>query len=105
MGGVVWRDSNGNGIQEATEPGLMGVRVKLLVSGVQIGETTSAGDGHYAFTILLPGTYQIQEVQPSWLRFSSTPNEVTIIITGGEYAVVNFGDWTGLGTWMPLIIR
>ncbi|MEK7832369.1 MAG: SdrD B-like domain-containing protein, partial [Acidobacteriota bacterium] len=41
IGNRVWRDTNGNGIQDAGEPGLAGIRVRLLTNGIQVGETST----------------------------------------------------------------
>ena len=49
IGNRVWRDTNGNGIQDAGEPGLNGVRVRLLKNGIQVGETTTNSSGEFYF--------------------------------------------------------
>ena len=47
----------------------------------------------------------MREVQPSWLHFSTTPNDVTVTLVAGRIAVVDFGDWNGRAAWLPLILR
>ena len=63
IGDFVWEDLNGNGIQEAGEPGLGGVKISLSgasVSGKTITkETTSTNDGKYLFDKLPDGSYQV----------------------------------------------
>jgi len=50
IGNRVWRDSNGNGVQDAGEPDITGVRLQLLNTGgsllatVTTGNVTGAGD-------------------------------------------------------------
>jgi protocatechuate 3,4-dioxygenase beta subunit len=60
-------------------------------------------DGRYRFPSLSPGAYVVQEVQPAWLRYSSTPDELTVNLAAGQEAIVNFGDWNGLPIWLPLL--
>lgn len=66
IGNRIWQDINGNGIQDAGEPGLTGVRVRLLKNGIQVGETTTNSSGEFYFndsnvsTRVLPNmTYDI----------------------------------------------
>jgi len=103
--GVVWNDLDGDGSKEGGEPGLVGVSVKLLAGGIQIGQTTTSGDGSYIFAALWPGVYTVREVQPSWLRFSSTLGEVSVTVLSGQTVRADFGDWVGLSMWLPLVAR
>ena len=103
--GVVWLDADGDALPEAGEPRLSGVTVKLLRDGVHIGQAATAGDGAYHFSALAPGTYLVREMQPDWVRFSTTPNEMTVALAAGETRTVNFGDWNGRSTYLPLILR
>jgi hypothetical protein len=64
VGDRVWVDMNGNGIQDAGEPGLSGVTVNLLDSGGgQVDTTTTNGSGNYGFTVAA-GSYMIEFVPP-----------------------------------------
>lgn len=60
--GVAYFDKNGNGQQDAGEPGLPGVTITL--SGADARTTTTAADGSYQFVGLIGGTYTITETQP-----------------------------------------
>lgn len=63
IGDRVWRDLNGNGVQDQGEPGARGITVRLLDAGGNvIATTTTAINGAYAFKDLLPGTYAVQFV-------------------------------------------
>jgi hypothetical protein len=81
LGDFVFEDTNGNGIQDEDEPGVEGVTVKLQNpdgSAVLDGEgnpitTTTAADGSYAFTGLIPGEYKVMFVAPEGFEFT-TPN-------------------------------
>ncbi|MFM7843755.1 MAG: SdrD B-like domain-containing protein, partial [Planctomycetota bacterium] len=66
LGDFVWEDLNANGQQDADEPGIPDVTVKLLdQNGDVVGTTTTDADGAYAFTELTPDTYSVQFVAPS----------------------------------------
>lgn len=63
IGDFVWLDTNHNGVQDAGEPGINGVTVRLTDA---LGNTTSAvtatngtTDGYYQFTGLSAGTYTV----------------------------------------------
>jgi protocatechuate 3,4-dioxygenase beta subunit len=67
LSGNVYVDSNNNGIKEVNEAGIGGVTVILTNSNGSSAPiaTVTAADGSYQFNNLLPGTYSIQETQPS----------------------------------------
>ena len=88
IGGRVWYDADADGQQDMHETGLSGVKISLLTGGTKAGETTTRGDGSYEFTMLLPGRrYVVQEVDPAWIRFSSTSNAVNLLLANGEDAI------------------
>ncbi len=49
IGNRVWRDEDGDGVQDPGEPGLDGVTVELYRDGVLVGTTTTANGGQYLF--------------------------------------------------------
>ena len=64
IGDFVWNDLNGNGLQDAGEPGVAGIAVELFCSpsGVvggatdySCGQTVTDSNGNYHFTGLVPG--------------------------------------------------
>ena len=59
----------------------------------------------YRFASLAAGSYRVREAHPSWMRYSSTPDEVTVQIRAGEEGVANFGDWNGRFIYLPLLAR
>ncbi len=101
IAGTVWHDVNGDGMQSADELGLVGVTIKLFRAGLQVGQTTTTGDGAYRFAGLLPGAYTVTEVQPAWLLLSTTPDEVIVTVVNGGEMIVDFGDWNGPSTATP----
>jgi serine-aspartate repeat-containing protein C/D/E len=61
VGDRVWDDMNHNNIQDANEPGIKNITVKLLnSSGTVLSTTTTDANGNYKFINLNPGTYQLQ---------------------------------------------
>ncbi len=65
IGDFVWSDLNGNGIQDANEPGLSGVTVTLTAANGTIRTTTSGSNGQYLFSNLPAGTYTVTFSTPA----------------------------------------
>ncbi|HFQ93598.1 MAG TPA: DUF11 domain-containing protein, partial [Anaerolineae bacterium] len=66
IGDYVWLDSNANGVQEYGELGIENVLVALLDgTGTQVMTTTTAADGSYLFTGLIPGDYSLVFYPPA----------------------------------------
>ena len=64
VGNRLWLDANGNGVQEAGEPGINGVRVFIDANGnntYDAGEknTITSGDGLYYIGNIAPGIYSV----------------------------------------------
>jgi hypothetical protein len=73
IGDFVWKDLNGNGIQDAGEPGIQNVTVQLLGSDgtTVLSTTTTNAAGNYSFTNLAPGTYTVKFTAPSGYTFTT----------------------------------
>ena len=60
IGNYVWLDENSDGYQDAGEPGLPNVTVKLYnATGGLVATTVTDAQGGYLFTDLPPGTYYV----------------------------------------------
>ncbi|GAB2560969.1 SdrD B-like domain-containing protein [Leucobacter ruminantium] len=63
IGDFVWNDLNGNGVQDAGEPGIAGVPVRLTgtdVDGNAVSlQTTTDANGKYLFAELASGDYRV----------------------------------------------
>ncbi|HKI01254.1 MAG TPA: SdrD B-like domain-containing protein [Thermoanaerobaculia bacterium] len=73
VGDRVWKDTDGDGIQDSGETGISGVTVQLLNSGgTVIATDVTDSDGIYGFTNLAAGTYSVKVVS-STLPTGYTP--------------------------------
>ncbi len=71
VGDLVWQDLNGDGIQDAGEPGFAGVVVHLRVcNGGVLQSTVSDSAGRYLFDSLAPDRYAVEFEAPSGFVFS-----------------------------------
>ena len=71
LGDFVWEDIDGDGVQDAGEPGIGGVTVNLKdENGNVIATTTTAADGSYSFVDLVPGTYSVAFVLPAGYEYT-----------------------------------
>ena len=116
-GDTVWEDLNANGIQDAGEPGIEGVRVQLINAlGVTVMETSTGLNGVWVLSDIPPGTYRLQftaptgmeatlagvgdsakdsDANPTTLRtvpFSLVANEVRTDLDAGFYTPASIGD-------------
>ena len=71
IGDYAWVDKNVNGVQDAGEPAVSGMTVRLLDSGgATVGTTTTNASGAYSFTAA-PGTYMVEFVLPTGQVFTT----------------------------------
>nr|MCU0470784.1 carboxypeptidase regulatory-like domain-containing protein [Arcicella sp.] len=70
IGDFVWRDDNGNGIQDAGEPGIAGVTVNLYKGTTFQTSVITDTNGKYTFSGLTSGAYQVEFITPTQSRFS-----------------------------------
>lgn len=73
IGSRVWHDQNGNGIQDANEPGVDGATVRLYQGSTLAATTTTSGGGNYTFTNLTAGTYSVEFTAPAGSAYLFTP--------------------------------
>ncbi len=89
--GVVFNDSNRNGIREASESGISNVRL-LLQGGEKPEQSITHSDGSFRFSVV-PGTYKLLVDHTSLPRgFElTTAGEVSLSVRPSEILTVNFG--------------
>ena len=73
LGNLVWLDVNGNGVKDATDPGIPGATVTLYIDanndnsadGAAIATTTTDASGNYKFTGLGANNYMVAVTIPA----------------------------------------
>ncbi len=85
LSGIVWLDTNADGIMNNGEGGQAGVQLQL--EGTKNGllyETVSASDGSYSFPQVKPGVYKLRVYVPEGMgftKYSETGRENRSVIT------------------------
>jgi hypothetical protein len=95
IGDFVWRDSNANGLQDAGEPGIAGVTVKLVGAGNNLYTTTNAS-GYYAFdisTLTASPYYWLEVTIPSGYAITAL-NQGTNDNVDNDFYTGGSGAWT-----------
>ncbi len=93
--GYKFNDLNGNGTWDNNEPGLEGWTIQIQGSAGSYTRTTDA-NGFYAFDHILPGNYQVREVQQEGWVQSAPGGEGFANVTLTEprqLSRVDFGNW------------
>jgi SdrD B-like protein len=105
--GTVWSDLNGNGIQDAGEPGIGGIPV-LVYDGTTIYETTTDSNGNYFFDsqTLVPNpsvTYSVSiETAAIGTGVQPSPTDSPLGNDGNDSDGVD--DTTGRSIFYPFVI-
>lgn len=73
LGDYAWLDENGNGLQDAGEPGIPGLTVSLYQNGQLVGQQVTDAYGYYLFTSVYPTETEIRvsmynEIKPTKMR-------------------------------------
>ena len=83
--GTKWNDLNGNGIQDAGEPGLLVWHIHLFMGGSEVANTFTGADGTYTFSNLADGTYQVCETLiAGWTQTFPTSGPSCQALTGSD---------------------
>jgi hypothetical protein len=105
IGDFVWHDVNGNGIQEAGEPGIAGVTLTLTDAHGHVFTTTTDAGGKYLFSSLFAGAYEVSVAAPAGFagptvveagssrEQDSNPNPTIVVVSRDERKThgVDFG--------------
>ena len=111
LGRFVWDDLDGDGQQDAGEPGLFGISVTLKTcSNSVVGSTSSDATGAYVFDNVAPGCYKVLFAVPQGY-VSTLPNNASDATdsdidrngeTGSITLVAGTNDYTvGAGFALP----
>jgi len=108
--GYKFRDDNMNGVWDAGEPPVEGIKIELWLAGYKIKETITGPEGKYCFNGLNAGTYTLKEVLPAnWIN--TTLSSLFVTIKSGEVSEENnFGNYQAPtpppppvgGVWVPI---
>lgn len=112
ISGMKYEDLNANGVKDAGEPAISGIKICLESNTTGVGGTCEAGEpstttnasGEYSFTNLNPGTYHVTEEiglggsgQTWYQSYPGTTNSyrhANIFLTSGESEKgYNFGNY------------
>ena len=108
VGGTVFDDKDGNGIQDVGEPVLAGAKITIINTLTMKQDTViSMSDGTYSLNSLMPGTYMAKIVPPSSdfvlsrLSDPTTPkgNDFDPMTFSTEQAVLLRSGESGLGSF------
>ena len=94
IGNYVWVDENGDGPQDAGEPGIPGVTVDLYDGTTFVATTTTDALGGYLFTGIPAGTYEVRidsSTLPTGLAANPTYNEDTGTTMPNHVSAVTVG--------------
>ncbi len=106
ISGRVFNDGNGNQVQDAGEPGLVGWTIFLDLNNNGLRDPTdssvlSDSNGNFTFTNLRPGTYRVRQVvQPGFTRTTNLPPDI-VATSGTHVPNVLFGNTTSLPAPAP----
>jgi len=88
--GLVFIDTDADGVLDPDEPGLAGVRVLLDGGGPQFSAQTS-GAGNYEFAGLGAGAYNVSIDLPAGYSLSTTGRHEGVAVSGGTVLGIDFG--------------
>lgn len=92
--GVVFRDFNRDGTQQAGDTPIANVTITLRDgSNAIVGTTTTAADGSYMFAGIAAGNYTVVETQPLGYGSAATsPDSVAVVVPVNGAATASFAD-------------
>jgi uncharacterized surface anchored protein len=98
IGDFVWADTDGDGVQDAGEPGIPGVTVTITLPNGTTTTVVTDANGNYTYTGA-PGTYTISVPSSVNGNNASTPTTITTTLTSGQTDLDNdFGYAPLLGS-------
>lgn len=76
ISGRVWLDENGNGLEDAGEPGAPDVALELRsAAGIALRRTRTGNGGGYGFQGISPGDYRLAVIPPEGFRLTASGGE------------------------------
>ena len=93
IGDLIWHDANGDGVQDAGEPGIEDVTVELVdTSGNVEGTDETGSDGEYSFEELSgEWTVRVDAADPDLAGYrATTPTSLTLTVSASGALASNF---------------
>jgi uncharacterized repeat protein (TIGR01451 family) len=101
VGGVIWKDLNGVGLDQAGDPGIAGVTVQLYTTSGQLAATVvTDATGHYLFS---SDPTQISTSSEAFGLTALTPNTVFIVRLDNPANMVGNGPLAGMDLTKALV--
>lgn len=79
LGDFAWLDLDQDGMQDAGEPGVPGIEIRLYQFGQVAGQTTTNAYGRYQFSELFPGSYRLEATMPPELKATKQQSEFRLV--------------------------
>lgn len=79
LGDIAWWDRDEDGLQDAGEPGVPGIQIKLFQFGQLTNETRTDAYGRYLFKDLYPGDYQVEVTMPVELKATKQRSDFPLV--------------------------
>ncbi|MDQ1711048.1 MAG: large repetitive protein [Frankiaceae bacterium] len=104
IGNLVFYDADGDGTQDAGEPGFPAVPVRLVWAGAddtfstaddEITDTTTDANGGYLFTGLAAGQYQVDPVGPAGFVLTAGTDPFPVTLGAGQQDLTADFGYTG----------
>ncbi len=95
LGDFAWLDENGNGLQDAGEPGIPGLNVALIQDGQQAAEAVTDEYGYYLFDNVYPMLSQVQVTMYAELTPATQRTDYPVLVSalaGYQGTVANTGE-------------
>ena len=117
VSGTVFADANDNGVRDAGENGMEGMKVELIEDGQNVFTTSVARNGEFKFDAVMPGNYKLRYILPENSIFAkvvakgnnfsgdgSAETDEFFIASAGSYSAPECGALT-LGRISGLVFR
>ena len=95
IGDYIWRDIDGDALQDSTESGIPGIVVELYKGGMLVATNVTDSNGNYLFTGLCEGTYTVDvndSTLPEGMFLTTPPEPRNFALSAGEENLdVDFG--------------